>query len=110
MNVLVDAQLPPELARWISTQGHSAAHVADVGLLTAGDREIWEHARQQNAIIVSKDEDFVDRWLVDEHPVGLIWIRRGNCSTNVLLMWLQTLWPEALKRLEQGERLIELRG
>ena len=109
MNFLVDAQLPPALARWISARGHHATHVFDVALLKANDPDIWDHARQQDAIVVSKDEDFVDRWLLDAAPVGLIWIRKGNCSNRALLAWLEPLWPDTLKRIDQGERFIELR-
>lgn len=110
MNFLIDAQLPPELGRWIARQGHQATHVLDAGLHAAGDDPIWEHAGRTQAVIVSKDEDFVDRWLLSDTPVRLVWIRKGNCSNRALLAWLKPLWPEALKRLEQGELLIELRA
>ena len=110
MNVLVDAQLPPGLARWISDHGHQATHVFEISLQTGDDQVIWEHARRQNAVIISKDEDFVDRWLLDETPVVLIWIRKGNCSNEALMTWFEPLWPETLRRLEEGERFIELRG
>lgn len=109
MNFLIDAQLPPALARWISAHGHQSAHVFDIALLKATDPNIWEHARQQNAVIVSKDEDFVDRWLLDSAPVSLVWIRKGNCSSRALLVWFEPLWPDTVNRLEQGERFIELR-
>ncbi|MBU2807009.1 DUF5615 family PIN-like protein [Acidithiobacillus ferrooxidans F221] len=39
MQFLVDAQLPPALARWISAQGYSACHVADIGMASARDAE-----------------------------------------------------------------------
>jgi hypothetical protein len=51
-----------------------------------------------------------DRWLLSERPVALIWIRKGNCSNLALQAWLEPLWPDALKRLEQGEQFIELRA
>lgn len=110
MNFLIDAQLPPALARWIVSQGHQATHVFDIGLQTADDPAIWERARNDRAVIISKDEDFVDRWLLSDQPVPLAWIRKGNCSNRVLIAWLVPLWPDTLKRLEQGERLIELRA
>ena len=124
MNFLVDAQLPPALARWIVSHGHQAAHVLDIGLHAAGDGQIWEFARGEwwvidgiwggargePVVIISKDEDFVDRWLLSEQPVPFVWIRKGNCSNDALLAWLEPLWPEAVKRLEQGEKLIELRS
>jgi predicted nuclease of predicted toxin-antitoxin system len=110
VNFLVDAQLPPALARWIGSQGHQAAHVFEIGLAGTDDGPIWEHAQKNNAVIVSKDEDFVDRWLLSDKPVPLVWIRKGNCSNRALLAWLEPLWSDALKRLEQGELLIELRA
>ena len=110
MNFLIDAQLPPALAQWIVSQGHQATHVFDRGLQTADDPVIWERAGNDRAVIVSKDEDFVDRWLLSDKPVPLVWIRKGNCSNRVLMTWLEPLWPDTVKRLEQGERLIELRA
>ena len=110
MNFLIDAQLPPALARWILSQGHDATHVSELSLQTADDPAIWDHAQNKRAIIVSKDEDFVDRWLLSNKPVPLVWIRKGNCSNRALLEWLELLWPETLKRLEQGEQLIEIRA
>ena len=44
MDFLVDAQLPPGLARWLADQGHSAQHVNDLGLAGAEDSVIWNHA------------------------------------------------------------------
>jgi predicted nuclease of predicted toxin-antitoxin system len=58
VNFLVDAQLPPGLARWLSDQGHSAQHVNDVGLAGAEDSVIWNQALGVDAIIVTKDEDW----------------------------------------------------
>ena len=110
MNFLVDAQLPPALARWIVSQGQPATHVFDIGLQSADDPVIWERARIETTVIISKDEDFVDHWLLSAEPVQLIWIRKGNCSNRALLAWLEPLWPNAVKRLEQGEKLIELRA
>jgi len=98
------------LARWIAAQGHQGTHVFDLALQAADDGPIWEHARREKAVIVSKDEDFVDRWLLSDRPVSLIWIRKGNCSKQALLAWLEALWPDIVIRLEQGEQLIELRA
>ncbi len=110
MNFLIDAQLPPALARWIASQDHQATHVFELGLHTSDDPVIWERALSKHAVIISKDEDFVDRWILSDQPVPLVWIRKGNCSNQALLAWLESLWSDAVKRLEQGEKLIELRA
>ena len=110
MNFLVDAQLPPGLARWISAQGHRGVHIFELGFHTAVDPVIWQRAEADDAIIVTKDEDFVDRWLLSDKPARLVWVRKGNCSNQALLAWLQPLWPDTVKRLQEGEKLIELRA
>jgi hypothetical protein len=44
MRFLIDAHLPPALARWLSAQGHDAAHVGDLGMQVASDAAIWDYA------------------------------------------------------------------
>jgi predicted nuclease of predicted toxin-antitoxin system len=110
LTFLVDAQLPPALARWIADRGHQARHVFDVDLQAASDAAVWEYARRENAVLVSKDEDFVDGWLLTEQSTSLIWIRKGNCSNRALMTWFERLWAETVSRLERGERFIELRA
>ena len=40
MRFLVDAQLPPALARWLVAAGHEAEHVGDRGMEAASDAAI----------------------------------------------------------------------
>ena len=49
---LVDAQLPPALARWLEAQGQHAEHVADRQLLAASDQEIWAYALRRSVATV----------------------------------------------------------
>jgi predicted nuclease of predicted toxin-antitoxin system len=55
---LIDAQLPPALARLLTEHGHQAEHVHDIGRGDAPDRELWQYALDHDAVIVTKDEDF----------------------------------------------------
>lgn len=61
MRFLVDAQLPPALARWLTSQGQKAEHVMDLDLHRASDPEIWRFAEATSAVIVTKDEYFALR-------------------------------------------------
>ncbi|MFG3818364.1 DUF5615 family PIN-like protein, partial [Limnothrix redekei] len=61
MKIWVDAQLPPTLASWLSSNfAVEASALRDLGLRDAKDLEIFEAARLANAIIMTKDSDFVD--------------------------------------------------
>ena len=55
MRFLVDAQLPPALARWLASQGHVAQHVADQNLESASDAAIWDFAVAASAVVITKD-------------------------------------------------------
>lgn len=44
MRFLVDAQLPPALARYLTDAGHQAEHVYDIGMGAASDKAIWSYA------------------------------------------------------------------
>jgi predicted nuclease of predicted toxin-antitoxin system len=50
-------------------------------LKEAEDPTVWEHAKQQGFIIVSKDSDFHQRSFVFGFPPKVVWIRLGNCTT-----------------------------
>jgi predicted nuclease of predicted toxin-antitoxin system len=54
MRFLVDAQLPPALARWLAEKGHQAEHVADRQMQAASDAAIWDYALREAAAIVTK--------------------------------------------------------
>ena len=58
MTFLVDAQLPPALARWLRDCGYSATAVREMGLREATDTQIWNAARESGSEIITKDEDF----------------------------------------------------
>jgi predicted nuclease of predicted toxin-antitoxin system len=59
MKIWVDAQLPPTLASWLSSNfAVEASALRDLELRDAKDLEIFEAARLANAIIMTKDSDF----------------------------------------------------
>ncbi len=105
---LVDAQLPPALARWLAAQGHPAQHVLDFAGDGTSDSEIWDRALRSGAVIVSKDEDFALRAARDLSGPRVVWIRIGNTRRNALLDWFSKLLPTVLAALDRGERIIEI--
>lgn len=60
MRFLVDADLSRSTARAFVDAGHSAAHVTEVSLGSASDREIFDFAQATQAVFVPRDLDFTD--------------------------------------------------
>ena len=108
MRFIVDAQLPPALARWLTAQGYEAEHVFDVGLAEASDAVIWQRALDIAAVVVTKDEDFVLRAQMGTHGPPVVWVRYGNVRRVELLRRFAAVWPGIVDALERGEALVEL--
>ncbi len=108
MRFLVDAQLPPALARWLRAEGHEAEHVEEVGLQERSDRKIWEHALRTSAVILTKDEDFAARSAQVGAPPTIVWLRVGNSTNRALLAWIGPRMPGIEALLAQGSSLVEV--
>ena len=109
LTIWIDAQLSPDLARWLT--GHfrvEARAVRDVHLRDARDREIYEAARAAGAVVMTKDADFLSLLERFGPPPQVIWITCGNTSNARLRGILREALPAALKLLEQGEPLVEI--
>ncbi len=109
MRWIIDAQLPPALARLLQQRGHEAEHVEDAGLRHADDNAIWQHALAHGVVIITKDEDFPIRASASRTAPAIVWLRIGNASRRALLAWLEPRLTDIETRLNQGEKLIEVR-
>ena len=109
MRLLLDAQLPPALARAFTAAGFPTDHVRTVGLSASSDDNLWAFARRQGCVIVTKDEDFAARWARGDRAVPVVWVRIRNCTTATLLSRLVPQLPDIAALVAAGETLIELR-
>jgi predicted nuclease of predicted toxin-antitoxin system len=111
MTIWVDAHLSPAIATWIaSTFGVEAIALRDLGLRDAEDPEIFEEAKVQEAIVMTKDSDFVDMVERLGSPPQIIWLTCGNTSNAKLREILSKTLPRALELLDAGETLVEISG
>lgn len=58
MKLLLDQGLPRSVAELLRAAGLDAVHVGDIGLATADDAVILDHARVQGQVVVTLDADF----------------------------------------------------
>ena len=82
MKFLFDENLSPKLVHKFSDLYPGSIHVRDIGMKSVDDIEVWEYAKKNDFIIVSKDSDFHQLSFSLGFPPKVIWIRKGNCITK----------------------------
>lgn len=90
MKFLVDAQLPRRFVVWLTEAGHDALHTLDLPLKNrTPDHEVIARAMQDGRVVVSKDEDFVQTFLLTGEP-SLLLISTGNIANAELEKLVRT--------------------
>ena len=82
MKLLFDQNLSPRLVGLLADLFAGSLHVGQVGLERADDDAIWCFAKDRGFAIVTKDSDFQERSQLAGSAPRIVWIRRGNCSTQ----------------------------
>jgi predicted nuclease of predicted toxin-antitoxin system len=109
MIIWLDAQLSPAIASWISREfSVSAIAVRDLGLRDAKDQEIFSAARQANAVVMTKDVDFVHLVEKSGTPPQVILLACGNTSNAQLKQILKRSLDRTMEWLHQGEPVVEI--
>ena len=109
MNIWIDAQLPPTLANWISSNFDiTATLLKEISLRDAKDIEIFEAAKFANAVIMTKDSDFIDLVCRLGTPPQILWITCGNVTNRNLRQLLTATLSAALEQIKQGEVIVEI--
>jgi predicted nuclease of predicted toxin-antitoxin system len=109
MSLWLDERLSPQLTDWITrTFGIEAISIRDLGLARAKDREVFDAARRADAIVLSKDADFVGILERLGPPPRLIWLTCGNTSNANLRRLLERSLKSAVDELERGEFMVEI--
>jgi predicted nuclease of predicted toxin-antitoxin system len=82
VKLLFDENLSPVLSRRLSDVFPDSLHVRDADMKATDDAVVWDYAKANDYVIVSKDADMHDLSLVFGDPPKVIWLRLGNCSTS----------------------------
>jgi predicted nuclease of predicted toxin-antitoxin system len=81
MKLLFDENLSHKLVLLLADLFPDSIHVREVGLKTTDDHLVWNYARDNGLVLVSKDADMHQRSFLLGHPPKIVWVRLGNCST-----------------------------
>lgn len=84
VKLLFDQNLSPKLINRLSDLYSNSNHLDLLGLGTADDSVVWKYAKDNDFVVVTKDADFADLSVLRGFPPKVVWIRRGNCSTDAI--------------------------
>jgi len=108
--LLIDAHLSPNLAIWVKDRfGIDCFSVGYIGYRDADDVDIFFKARELDAIVLTKDEDFVKLLHQYGSPPRIIWLTCGNTSNARMRVILETYLETALGMLDTNN-LVEISG
>jgi predicted nuclease of predicted toxin-antitoxin system len=81
-------------------------HVTDLGD-SLSDTEIWEYAKTNDLVIVTKDADFSDRIITSSPPPRVIHLRFGNMRKRDFHAFLSRVWPK-IETLIETHKLVNV--
>ena len=109
MKFWLNANLSPQLARWIGANFECECKtIKELGLRDVADSVLFAAARKAEAIVITKDSDFREMVLRLGAPPQVLWLTTGNTSTSYLIGVLNNALPEAIKHLAAGAPLVEI--
>lgn len=89
MKLLLDENLSDRIVHRVIDLYPDSDHVKTLALTNTDDILIWEYAKENNFVIVSKDSDFHQRSLLYGHPPKFIYLRIGNSPTSKIVQILR---------------------
>ena len=85
MKLLLDANISWRLTTRLKPHFEECLHVDHAGLnVPAKDIDIWDYALDNDFIIVTNDEDFLDLVNIKGFPPKLILLKTGNQSNSYI--------------------------
>jgi len=108
VRVLVDAHLPKSLVEFLSSHDVNSKHTLDLPKKNATpDPEIIRFADDENRIVITKDSDFLDNYILDGNPKKLLIVSTGNINNqNLIQLFEKNL--DTLKTLFEENSVIEI--
>jgi predicted nuclease of predicted toxin-antitoxin system len=83
MKFLIDAQLPMQIVNLLENLGCDVIHTKNLPLKNATpDSEINKLSILEQRIVITKDKDFLDSFLIKQEPYKLLLITTGNISNK----------------------------
>ena len=80
MKLLLDENLSRRIVPFLQQAYPGSTQVTLVGMESLDDNAIWEFARSNGQVIVTRDADFLDLSQLKGQPPKIIWLRTPNLT------------------------------
>ena len=108
MKFIVDAHLPVKLVKWLNDKGFNAIHTTNLPNQNfTDDIIIIKLSVNEKRIVISKDKDFLEYFLLKGEPYKLLIITTGNIVNKELIKLFEKNF-EALKNYFKTGKVVEL--
>jgi len=103
MRFLIDENMPRDLVGAIRGLGFAADDVRELGLASQPDSDVFAAAAARDAIIITRDTDFLDERLwPPEYRAGIVFLAPGTAGRGPaiiarVLRLISTRLPESLR-------------
>ena len=97
--ILLDENVPR--LRAIPTE-LDVRHVLSLGK-SLSDTNIWDYAKEHDAVILTKDADFSHRISLSDPPPRIVRLQLGNLRYRDLVNFIEKVWPEIEKLLASAK-------
>ena len=94
---IVDANLPNSISIWNNVRFE---HVLNINPLW-NDDEIWDYAKANNLVIITKDKDFSVKQILKGSPPKIVHIKFGNLKLVEFIRVINTCWAKVETLLQQ---------
>lgn len=88
MKLLLDENLSRRVVPFIQVAFPESTQIALLGMENSPDKEIWQFARDNDFVIVTKDSDFYEMSLLYGQPPKIIWLKIGNQTKAATILAL----------------------
>lgn len=100
---LIDANLPSKVGIWQTDKFEFVNDINDEW----SDGEIWDYAKINDLIIVTKDSDFSHRIISQDPPPKIIHIKIGNMRLNDFISFIGRNWVQ-IEEMSNENKLVNV--
>ena len=94
MKLLLDENLSPRIPALLEDIYPGSSQIELLGLRGSSDTQVWEYAKSEGFILVSKDNDFRQRSFQYGAPPKVVWLSVGNAGTGIIANLLRDAMDE----------------